>query len=52
MQTAVDYVTGILLDDPCNLILEIINEWLGRTPTVAEEMVRLLEITRNFLKNQ
>jgi hypothetical protein len=52
MQTAVDYVTGILLDDPCNLILEIINEWLGRTPKVAEEMVRLLEITRNFLKNQ
>jgi hypothetical protein len=52
MQTAVDYVTGILLDDPCNLLLEIINDWLGKTPKVAEDMVRLLEITRNFLKNQ
>jgi hypothetical protein len=52
MQTAVDYVTGILLDDPCNLLLEIINDWLGKTPRVAEEMVQHLEVTRNFLKNQ
>jgi hypothetical protein len=52
MQTAVDYVTGILLDDPCNLLLEIINDWLGKTPKVAEEMVQHLEVTRNFLKNQ
>ena len=29
-----------------------INDWLGTSPKVAEEMLQHLEVTRNFLKNQ
>ena len=31
MVKAVDYVTGMLLDDTINQLLEMSNEWFGRT---------------------
>jgi hypothetical protein len=51
MLTAVDYVTGYLVHDTCNILLRIIRDLLSHTGRVAQ-YIQWLEVTRNFLKVQ
>ena len=48
---AVDYVQGILLNDPCTLLQRIIDELIS-DPANKKKFTRMLEVTRNFLKVQ
>jgi hypothetical protein len=52
MLTAVDYVTGLLLHDTCNILLRIIKDLLGYQEEKVDRFIQLLEVTRNFLKVQ
>jgi len=53
MLRAVDYVTSLLLNDCCNLLLEIINVLIGdQNPVKKKELEYHLEVVRNFLKVQ
>ena len=53
MLRAVDYVTSLLLNDCCNLLLEIIKVLIGdQNPVKKKELEYHLEVVRNFLKVQ
>jgi hypothetical protein len=52
MLTAVDYVTGFLLHDTCNILLRIIKDFLGSNGEKVGKYIEWLEVTRNFLKVQ
>jgi hypothetical protein len=53
MLTAVDYVTGLLLHDTCNILLRIIKEFLlGYQEEKVDRFIQLLEVAQNFLKVQ
>ena len=45
MQKAVDYVTGLLLHDTCNILLRLIKDLLGSNQNKVKQYIEWLEVT-------